>query len=87
MAMDLWEQLAQQDVPAPPPPQEFDQQVHRRLNKLLLLMHLADLLFRGLVFGIAHFAQAVLHLLAVTVTGNLNAVLAQDKRRPPRNSL
>jgi hypothetical protein len=73
MSTDLWEQLAEAEVPAPPP--QFEREVHRRLNKALLVMHLADLFLKGMAFAIGHFAQAVLHLLAVTFTGRLQAGL------------
>ena len=73
MSMDLWEQLAEREVPAPPP--TFERQLHGRLNKALLALHLADLLLKGMAFAIGHFAQAVLHLLAVTCTGRLQSGL------------
>ena len=81
MSMDLWEQLAEKEVPAPPP--TFERQLHGRLNKALVVLHLADLLFKGMVFAVAHFAQAVFHLLAVTLTGRLQSGVP---RRKDKNS-
>lgn len=77
MTTDIWEQLAEREVPAPPP--KLEREVHRRLNKALLVMHLADLFLRGMAFGVGHFAQAVAHLLARTFTGRPNAGLPHKK--------
>ena len=80
MSTDLWEQLAEAEVPAPPG--EFDAQVHERLNKTLLAVHFADLLLKGIFFAVGHFALAVLHLLAFTLTGHLYATLPRGKEKP-----
>ncbi len=77
MPIDIWDQLAESEVPMPPP--QLEREVHRRLNKALLVMHLADLFLKGMLFAMGHFAQAVLHLLAVTFTGRLQALLPRKK--------
>jgi hypothetical protein len=80
MATDLWEQLAESEVPAPP--REFDRQFHERLNKALLAVQLSDLYLKGMFFAVGHFALAVLHLLTLTVTGDLLAALPSKKEKP-----
>jgi hypothetical protein len=80
MSTDLWEQLAETEVPAPP--REFDRDVHERLNKTLLAAHLADLLLKGMFFAIGHFALAVLHVLTFTITGRWYAALPREKENP-----
>jgi hypothetical protein len=64
MPFDLFDQLAQQEVP--PPPSEFERGVHERLNKRLLWTHLIDLATGGLAHAVGHFAQAWLHLVMTT---------------------
>ena len=67
MATDLFQSLA--DTPVPPPPAEFDRQVHRRLNSWLVLGQLTDLAFRGLPYVFLHFARAMVGAVLFTVTG------------------
>jgi hypothetical protein len=83
MSTDLWEQLAEREVPAPPP--QLARDVHRRLNKALLAMHLADLFLEGMAFAMAHFAQAVVHLIGLTFTGRMQPVSRKDRNKegPP----
>jgi hypothetical protein len=80
MSTDLWEQLAEAEIPAPPP--QFERQVHQRLNQTLLAVQLADLLLKGMFFAIGQFALAVLHLVSVTLTGRLSAALPMKKQEP-----
>ena len=68
MAQDIFEQLADWDVP--PPPAQFDQQVHQRVNKTLLLVHLVDLAVRGMPWAMLHFGRAVVGLLLLTLRGH-----------------
>ena len=84
MSTDLWEQLADREVPTPP--REFDRHVHQRLNKALLAMHATDLLLRGLAYSIGHFAQAVIHLLTFSITGKLDSSLPRSKKNPPEEN-
>ena len=84
MPIDLWEQLAEREVPEPPP--QLARDVHRRLNKALLAMHLADLFLKGMAFAMGHFAQAVAHLAALTITGRMQAASPRkedNKEGPP----
>ena len=65
MPSDLFDQLAEAEVPAPPP--EFDSCVHERLNKSLLATQLLDLALHGTLYALGHFAQAWMHLLMTTM--------------------
>ena len=67
MAQDLLEQLAEAKVP--PVPDQFDQRVHLRLNKMLLWTHLTDLYVRGFVYAVGHFARAFVGLVMFTLSG------------------
>ncbi len=68
---DIFEQLITA-APAPPPapPQrEFNQALHRRLNNRLLVLHLAELMFKTFGYACGHFARGVLALIAYTFSG------------------
>ena len=67
MATDFLERLAEAEVP--PPPNELAREVHGRLNRVLLAVHLVDLALRGTVYALAQFVRPVAHLIALTLTG------------------
>jgi len=70
MATDFLDQLAEADVP--PPPSGLASDVHRRLNRVLLAVQLADLALRGTVYALGQFVRPVAHLIALTLTGRLS---------------
>jgi hypothetical protein len=65
--MDIFDKLAELEVP--PPPANFDTEVHERVNKSLVALHFADLLLRGLPWAMLHFGKAVVALIVTTLTG------------------
>ena len=67
MASNLFERLAESEVP--PPPVQFDTQLHERVNRTLVGTQLVDLLLCGLPWACLHFARAVMGLIAFTLTG------------------
>ncbi len=67
MKRDVLKQLA--DTVIPPVPPEFDRSVHDRLNTVLIVEHLFDLLLRGVPFTVAHFAEAFGDLIATSLGG------------------
>jgi len=67
MAGDLFERLA--DAEVPPMPDNFDREVHQRLNKALLVVHFAELATKGMAFAAAHFLAATWGLLIFTLSG------------------
>ena len=64
---DLFEQLAELDVP--PPPVEFDRQLHHRLNRTLVAMQVLDLIVRALPWALWHFGRALLGAVVFTLRG------------------
>jgi hypothetical protein len=69
MATDLFERLAELEVPPPPEAEQFDRQLHERLNRLLVVRQITDLVASGLPFALLHFARALVGLLTLTLTG------------------
>ena len=67
MVEELLERLAEADVPPVPP--ELDKKVNDRLNRLLLVTHLADLAVRGTVWAVVQFIRPLAHLIVLTLTG------------------
>ena len=66
MATNLLEQLAKADVP--PVPETLDQQVHQRLNYLLLVLHVLDFMVRAAPFAVLHFGRALIGLVRFSLT-------------------
>ena len=75
---DLLEQLA--DLEVPPPPAQFDRQLHERVNRSLVTSQLVDLLARGLPWALLHFARAVVGLVGFTLTGHYEAKRKNHRR-------
>lgn len=70
MTNDLFEQLAAVEVP--PVPEQFDDEVHSRVNRVLLATHVAELFLASAPFAVARFARAFVGLIAFTVTGKVD---------------
>jgi hypothetical protein len=67
MTPDLIEQLAKSPVPSVP--ETLEPQIHQRVNDWLVLLHLGDLLLRGLPYAMWQFARAVAALIVFSVKG------------------
>jgi len=67
MAPDLFEQLANMEVP--PPPAHFDAQLHDKVNRSLVASHLVDLVLSGFPWACGHFARALIGMICYTLTG------------------
>jgi hypothetical protein len=78
MALNLLEQLA--DLEVPPPPAQFDNQLHERVNRSLLTWQLVDLLIHALPWTMLHFGRAAAGLFAYTLTGRYEP-LGKKRRR------
>ncbi|MBX3414065.1 MAG: hypothetical protein KF708_15365 [Pirellulales bacterium] len=76
MTNDMFERLA--DVEVPPLPEQFDEEVHTRVNRVLLVTHVAEFFLAGAPFALARFARALVGLIVFTVTGKA------DVDRPDR---
>lgn len=77
MATDIFEQLA--DLEVPPPPVEFDRDLHQRLNQSLTAQHVFDLGLRALPCAALELLRAVIGFAALTITGAFPSV---TKERP-----
>ena len=67
MAGDLLQSLANDDVPDRP--RELSQQVHHRLNSLLVTLHLAEFVLQTLPYAFFHFFRALLGACLFSLTG------------------
>lgn len=67
MATDLFERLADLDVP--PPPAQFDDQLHDRVNRSLAVGQMMDLLFGAVPWAVVEFSRAVIGTVLFTLTG------------------
>jgi hypothetical protein len=67
MAGDLFERLA--DVEVPPMPDNFDRDIHQRVNTALLVLHIAELATKGIAFAAVHFLTATWGLMIFTLSG------------------
>lgn len=74
---DLWEALSATDVP--PPPAEFDREVHRRLNGRLAWSQVAELVFGVMPYALAQMAQAVCGALLFTWSGRFPTSSKNDQ--------
>ena len=64
---NLLNQLADSEVPTPPP--SFDREVHDRLNGYLLMAQMADLAVCGLPYAFSHMIQAMAAGITFSMTG------------------
>jgi hypothetical protein len=71
MATDLFDQLAEMDVP--PPPARFDDQLHERVNRSLVVGQMLDLAFGAVPYAVAHFSRALVGVTIFTFTGRWEA--------------
>ncbi len=69
MSDNLLEQLASREVP--PIPEEFDEQLHARVNRTLLTRDLFDFGLRAGPRAMGVFGQAVIDLLGFTLSGRM----------------
>jgi hypothetical protein len=64
---DFLEQLA--EMPLGDVPAEFDRQLHRRLNRSLLVQHVVELLTGAVPWALWHFFRAAIAVAGFTLTG------------------
>jgi hypothetical protein len=71
MAADLFDQLAEVEVP--PPPGDFDRSLHARLNQSLVAQHVVDFGLNALPATAVELLRAVLGMVAFSITGEFPA--------------
>ena len=67
MATDLFDHLAEDNIPEPP--DGFDQEFHARLNRTLLTIQTFEMCIRALPWFLRYFSQAVVGAIRFTMTG------------------
>jgi hypothetical protein len=67
MAPDMFDRLAELEVP--PPPVQFDTQLHERVNRSLLIAQFVDLAVKGVPWALVQFLRATVGALVFTITG------------------
>lgn len=71
MPADLFDRLAEMNVPPPPPTSAaFDRGLHDRLNQSLTTQHVVDLGLHALPAAAMEMFRAVAGFLVLTITGN-----------------
>jgi hypothetical protein len=78
MATDLFERLAELDVP--PPPAQFDDQLHDRVNRSLVMGQLMDLVFGAVPWAVVEFSRAVIGSVLFTLTGRYETKPTRRRR-------
>ncbi len=78
MAPDLFDKLAEVEVP--PPPSQFDNQLHDKVNRGLVITQFIDLFVVALPWALVHFFRAFLGLLAFSVTGRYGPASKRRRR-------
>jgi hypothetical protein len=69
MSSDVFERLADSQVPPPPPPLSFQSKLHQRINKRLLIGQLLDLAIAGMALAAVHLAKALFGFVLYTLSG------------------
>ena len=79
MATDLFERLAELDVP--PPPAQFDNQLHERVNRSLVVGQLMDLFFGAVPWAVVELSRALFGAAIFTLTGRYETKPNRRRRR------
>lgn len=67
MSHDLFEQLA--GMESPPPPESLAGDVHRRVNRTLLVLHLTEFCLKGMLYAVGHLLAGLRGVLVMTLSG------------------
>ncbi|MGC3971809.1 MAG: hypothetical protein QM775_32045 [Pirellulales bacterium] len=67
MMDDLFEQLA--EVRVPPPPKNLERRVHRRLNRWIVTLHVAEFVLRVVPYAAKHLLTAIAGGAKFSATG------------------
>ena len=83
MATDLFDHLAEENVPEPPG--QFDQEVHSRLNRTLLTFQLLEIFIRTFPCFLKYFGAAVAGAICFTATGRYHKTNIKANEDNPSN--
>ncbi|MBI2826243.1 MAG: hypothetical protein HYX69_16300 [Planctomycetia bacterium] len=81
MIHDLFERLADNDVP--PVPVDFDQHVHDRVNHSLLGVHMMEFVFQVVPYAFLHLLGGLIGLVGVTLSGEFPNDRGDRQEAPP----
>lgn len=79
MSQDLLSRLSETDVP--PIPEEFDAEIHQRVNQRLVVSHVLDFAVEGLGYALLAWLEAVAATVGHMFSGQFQS---SDRRRRPR---
>lgn len=79
MSIDLFEQLAQEEVP--PPRETFRSELHGRLNRSLVVVQVVEFAVLALARAVADFVPAIAGLLAFTASGKWPRTDTRSRKR------
>lgn len=80
MSGDLFERLVEKDVP--PVPENLERQVHVRLNRILVGVHVAEFVFQVLPHAAVHFLKAMGEACLFTLSGRYSGERTPPRREP-----
>ena len=83
MATDLFDHLAEENVPELPG--QFDQEVHSRLNRTLLTFQLLEIFIRTFPCFLKYFGAAVAGAICFTATGRYHKTNIKANEDNPSN--
>jgi hypothetical protein len=72
---DFLDQLAERKIREPPP--DFQRQLHRRVNRTLVVQQVVDFFAGAIAYSAVHFLRAAFGWLAFTITGKFGG---RDRR-------
>jgi hypothetical protein len=82
MAHDVFEQLAESDVPPPPP--QFNRQLHERVNRSLAMTQITDLALGAFPWALGQMLRALGGFVCLTVTGKFPTSRGNNPERDRR---
>lgn len=80
MATDLFDRLAELEVPPQPDTETFDRQLHERVNRWLVIGQVVDLVFGGIPWALAHFLRSLVVFATFTATGRYDNKTNRKRR-------
>ena len=76
MSIDLFQELAESEIP--PPPEDLERPLHERVNRWLLSAQILELVWRAMPWAAMTFSRALVGWFVFSLTGNFPKI---SKRR------